>query len=107
MAASDSIPKGINAVKRRALPDVVPHSVGASSSLEFFMQKVLALRAAVLAAVLSASTGAFAAATAIDTSAATDGIAAASTAVLAVLAAMIAMMAGIWGVRKVLRMFGR
>ena len=50
------------------------------------------------------STGAQAA---IDTAAATTGIADAQTAVLAVLAAMITMAAAIFGVKKVLRLLGR
>ena len=43
----------------------------------------------------------------IDITAATAGISAAKTAVLAVVAAMIVMMAAVWGVKKVLRLFGR
>lgn len=44
---------------------------------------------------------------AIDVAAATTGITDASTAVLAVLAAMTTFAVGVWGVKKVLRMFGR
>lgn len=44
---------------------------------------------------------------AIDVTAATTGITDAQTAVLAVLAAMIAMGVAVWGVRKVLKFFGR
>lgn len=43
----------------------------------------------------------------IDVTAATTGVADASTAVLAVLAAMITMAAAIYGVKKVLRLLGR
>jgi predicted phage tail protein len=43
----------------------------------------------------------------IDISAATSGIASAQTAVLGVLAAMLGMGVAVWGVRKVLRFFGR
>lgn len=43
---------------------------------------------------------------AIDITAATTGITAAKAALLGVLAAMIAMYAVIWGVKKVLKMFG-
>jgi predicted phage tail protein len=43
----------------------------------------------------------------IDITAATSGIAAAQTAVLGVLAAMLGMGVAVWGVRKVLRFFGR
>jgi hypothetical protein len=50
------------------------------------------------------SQGAFAA---IDITAATTGISDASTAVLAVIAAMITMAVAVWGVKKVLRFFGR
>jgi hypothetical protein len=42
---------------------------------------------------------------AIDVTAATTGIADASTAVLAVIAAMITMGVAVWGVKKVLRFF--
>lgn len=44
---------------------------------------------------------------AIDTTAATAGITEASTAVLAVIAAMITMAVAVWGVKKVLKFFGR
>jgi hypothetical protein len=44
---------------------------------------------------------------AIDTTAATAGITDAQTAVLAVIAAMITMAVAVWGVRKVLKFFGR
>lgn len=44
---------------------------------------------------------------AIDVTAATTGVADASTAILAVLAAMTTLAVAVWGVRKVLRMFGR
>lgn len=44
---------------------------------------------------------------AIDVTAATAGVADAQTAILAVLAAMIGLGVAVWGVRKVLRMFGR
>lgn len=44
---------------------------------------------------------------AIDVTAATTGISDAQTAVLAVLAAMLTMGVAVWGVRKVLRFFGR
>jgi hypothetical protein len=44
---------------------------------------------------------------AIDTTAATAGITDASTAVLAVIAAMITMAVAVWGVKKVLKFFGR
>lgn len=44
---------------------------------------------------------------AIDVTAATAGVADAQTAILAVLAAMIGLAVAVWGVRKVLRMFGR
>lgn len=50
---------------------------------------------------------AFAQATPIDVTAATDGISAAQVAVLAVLAAMIVMAAAVYGVKKVLRLLGR
>ena len=46
-------------------------------------------------------------AAAIDISAATTGITDAQTAVLAVIAAMITMAVAVWGVRKVLKFFGR
>lgn len=51
--------------------------------------------------------GAGASMAAIDITAATTGITDAQTAVLGVLAAMIAMGVAVWGVRKVLRFFGR
>lgn len=67
-----------------------------------------------LARIAGVSAGAFAglvlsqgAQAAIDVSTATAGIADAQTAVLAVLAVMITMAAAIFGVRKVLKMFGR
>lgn len=44
---------------------------------------------------------------AIDVTAATTGVSDAQTAILAVLAAMIGLAVAVWGVRKVLRMFGR
>ena len=44
---------------------------------------------------------------AIDITAATAGVTAASTAVLGVIAAMTTMAVGIWAVKKVLRLFGR
>lgn len=53
---------------------------------------------------LALSVPAFAA---IDVTAATAGVADAQTAILAVLAAMIGLAVAVWGVRKVLRMFGR
>lgn len=56
------------------------------------------------AAVLASSGSAFAA---IDVTAATTGITDASTAVLAVIAAMITMAVAVWGVKKVLKFFGR
>lgn len=43
---------------------------------------------------------------AIDTTAATGGIADASTAVLAVIAALTTMAVSIWAVRKVMKLFG-
>jgi hypothetical protein len=43
----------------------------------------------------------------IDTSAATAGITSAQTAVLAVIAAMTVMAIAVWGVKKVMRLFGR
>jgi hypothetical protein len=55
-------------------------------------------------AALVVSTGANAA---IDITAATTGITDASTAVLAVIAAMITMAVAVWGVKKVLKFFGR
>jgi hypothetical protein len=43
----------------------------------------------------------------IDITAATSGISAAQTALLGVLAAMLTMAVAVWGVKKVLRFFGR
>ncbi len=65
-----------------------------------------------LAAASGVSVGALLAMTqnahaAIDTTAATAGITEASTAVLAVIAAMITMAVAVWGVKKVLKFFGR
>ena len=61
-----------------------------------------AIPAATVAALVATSAHA-----AIDVTAATTGITDASTAVLAVIGALITMAVAIWGVRKVLKMFGR
>jgi uncharacterized membrane protein YdbT with pleckstrin-like domain len=58
-----------------------------------------------LAAVFALAAGQ--AQAAIDITAATAGITDASTAVLGVIAAMITMAVAVWGVKKVLRFFGR
>lgn len=71
--------------------------------LGFFMNKFTkSLVAGAGLVALSAPTWAV-----IDVTAATGGVADASTAVLAVLAAMITMAAAIYGVKKVLRLLGR
>ena len=68
-------------------------------------EKVNLSAAAVSGAVLAAATSAKA--DGIDVTAATAGITSAQTAVLEVIAGMITMMVAVWGVRKVLRLFGR
>jgi hypothetical protein len=68
--------------------------------------KRLASRAGIpLAAVMALGAGH--ANAAIDITAATAGITDANTAVLAVIAAMITMAVAVWGVKKVLKFFGR
>lgn len=58
-------------------------------------------------APLGLAIGALPSHAAIDVTAATTGITDASTAVLAVIAAMITMAVAVWGVKKVLKFFGR
>lgn len=71
-------------------------------------QRFGAFRRAVLLPVAGAATVlALPAHAAIDVTAATTGISDAQTALLAVLAAMLTMAVAVWGVRKVVRFFGR
>jgi hypothetical protein len=76
--------------------------------MQKLIQRFGAIRRAVLLPVAGAATVlALPAHAAIDVSAATSGIADAQTALLAVLAAMLTLGVAVWGVKKVVRFFGR
>jgi hypothetical protein len=76
--------------------------------MQTLKQRVSAIRFALVAVVGGAALLAGSAyADGIDITAATSGISAAQTALLGVLAAMLTMAVAVWGVKKVLRFFGR
>ncbi|APW37525.1 hypothetical protein RD110_10275 [Rhodoferax koreense] len=83
-------------------------SQGSNQGKTMFVTRKVALKfSAIPAAILAAAGSAMAAAPTIDTTAATDGIAAATTAVGGVIAAMITYQVGKWALMKVKGLFGR